>query len=115
MKPTFAEIKEELKRGSGTEGAKLRIWAFFKLEPTVSEAVAFLKEEYGYFFGHSAIDPSQFGVDYTTKGATFIDKNWEKTVIPWSDVEKVIRNMVETGEYTIPKPEPKYGWQRVEL
>ena len=119
-------IQIELKRTNGTEGKKLRIYGMYQHHPTKADAVAFLKEEYGYL-GHSAIGESPWGcMSYPSKGMVFDhSKTGERAVVQWDEIESILRDLVWSGQYltadeiaaykAIPNhekiPEPRYGWQ----
>ena len=70
------EINHALRHGSGFEGSKLRIAAFYASHPSPKAAQDFLKEEYG-IGGHSHTYLSGNGgfVDYDSKGIRFSGKS----------------------------------------
>ena len=95
------EINHALRHGSGFEGGKLRIAAFYASHPAPKAAQDFLKEEYG-IGGHSHTYLSGNGgfVDYDSKGIRFSGKGYsEQTRLRWPAVEQHIRGMVENGTY----------------
>jgi hypothetical protein len=46
---SHSEIEYELKHGTGTQGGKLRIYDFYKKNPTEKAAVDFIKDEFGWY------------------------------------------------------------------
>ena len=66
------DAEQELLRGSLIQDGSLRIYALYQHNPTVKEAVDFLKEEYG-IGGHSYTfwDGGNGYVDYDSKGIHF--------------------------------------------
>ena len=93
------EINHALRHGSGFEGGKLRIAAFYASHPSSKAAQDFLKEEYG-IGGHSHTYLSGNGgfVDYDSKGIRFSGKGYsEQSRLRWPAVEQHILGMVEIG------------------
>ena len=104
------EIDHALRRGSGFEGGKLRIAAFYASHPAPKAAQDFLKEEYGVG-GHSHTYLSGMGgfVDYDSKGIRFSSKGYsEQTRLRWPAVEQHIRGMVENGTYLTESEQSRY-------
>ena len=104
------EINHALRRGSGFEGGKLRIAAFYASHPSPKAAQDFLKEEYG-IGGHSHTYLSGNGgfVDYDSKGIRFSSKGYsEQTRLRWPTVEQHIRGMVENGTYLTESEQSRY-------
>ena len=95
------EIDHALRRGSGFEGSKLRLAAFYATHPTPKAAQDFLKDEYG-IGGHSHTYLSGMGgfVDYDGKGMRLSSRGFsEQMHLRWPAVEQHIRGMVENGTY----------------
>ena len=95
------EIDHALRRGSGFEGGKLRIAAFYASHPVPKAAQEFLKEEY-YIGGHSHTYLSGMGgfVDYDGKGMRFSSRGFsEQMRLRWPAVEQHIRRMTENNSY----------------
>ena len=104
------EINHALRHGSGFEGSKLRIAAFYASHPSPKAAQDFLKEEYG-IGGHSHTYLSGNGgfVDYNSKGIRFSGKGYsEQTRMRWPAVEQHIRGMVENGTYLTESEQSRY-------
>ncbi len=104
------EINHALRHGSGFEGSKLRIAAFYASHPSPKAAQDFLKEEYG-IGGHSHTYLSGNGgfVDYNSKGIRFSGKGYsEQTRLRWPAVEQHIRGIVENGTYLTESEQSRY-------
>ena len=131
-----ADIDAELRNGSGTEGGKLRIYAFYQHQPDAKSAAAFLKEEYGWFgHSHTFLDGDRGFAEYSPKGMKLqhYDPHYEKNYT-WNAVEKRLRTLISEGsyltdaekaEYTdlerdyagvggVPVPHPRAGFPRPE-
>ncbi len=66
---TEDEIAATLSGGSGVEGGKGRIYAYFKEEHSTKELASFLKEEYGIGGrSHAVSGASHSGEDHNSKG-----------------------------------------------
>ena len=132
-----ADIDAELRNGSGTEGGKLRIYAFYQHQPDAKSAAAFLKEEYGWFgHSHTFLDGDRGFAEYSPKGMKLqhYDPHYEKNYT-WNAVEKRLRTLISEGsyltdaekaEYTdlerdyagvggVPVPHPRAGFPRPEI
>ena len=95
------EIEHVLRRGSGFEGGKMRIAAFYASHPAPRAAQDFLKEEYGVG-GHSHTYLSGSGgfVDYDRQAMRLSSRGYEKQMrMTWTVVEKHVRDMMENGRY----------------
>lgn len=93
------EITWVLKRGSGFENGKSRIFAFFAKTDNTKERAEFLKKEYG-IGGQAPIFYycRQSGVNYDAKGLT-IDKYDEKRTLSWTEVAERIGELVAKNNY----------------
>lgn len=91
------EINELIKKGSGFEEGKERIYAYFKKYNDITERSTFLANEYG--IGGSYIN----GIDesYNGKGITYSkgDIYRPSFVMTWNDVAKRIDSLIQKGEY----------------
>lgn len=91
------EINELIKKGSGFEEGKERIYAYFKKHNDITERSTFLANEYG--IGGSYIN----GIDesYNGKGITYSkgDIYRPSFVMTWNDVAKRIDSLIQKGEY----------------
>ena len=107
-----AEIDAELCCGSGYEGGKIRIYAFFQKEQGRKERAAFLKAEYGTYYGHShtLLDGSRGFVTYLAKGMKFerhADK--QEQTVSWTVMAKRIGELVAADHYLNEKEHAQYA------
>ena len=132
-----ADIDAELRQGTGYQDGKLRVYALYQHQPDPKTAVAFLKEEYGSYYGHSHtfLDGTSGSADYSGKGLKFSwDHYRESTTIKWPALEKRLRQLVAAGDYLteqqkaqyaqleqeyagfggVPMPQPRYGFPKPE-
>lgn len=100
----FEELHKEIMRGSGFEGGKFRIEAFFqKNNPSNQEFADFLKNEYGTG-GHTA-DGNIFSVDHDSKGIQFtlrsVDNGISKETFDfsWTEVAKLTADLIQHDKY----------------
>ena len=93
------EINELIKKGSGFEEGKERIYAYFKKHNDITERSTFLANEYG--IGGSYIN----GIDesYNGKGITYskgdIYRPSSVIRLTWNGVAKRIDSLIQKGEY----------------
>ena len=132
-----ADIDAELRQGTGYQDGKLRVYALYQHQPDPKTAVAFLKEEYGSYYGHSHtfLDGTSGSADCSGKGLKFSwDHYRESTTIKWPALEKRLRQLVAAGDYLteqqkaqyaqleqeyagfggVPMPQPRYGFPKPE-
>ena len=131
-----ADIDAELRQGTGHQGGELRVYALYQHQPDPKAAVAFLKEEYGYYgHSHTFLDGTSGSADYSGKGLKFSwDHYRESTTIKWPALEKRLRQLVASGDYLteqqkaqyaqleqeyagfggVPMPQPRYGFPKPE-
>jgi len=100
----FEELHKEIMRGSGFEGGKFRIEAFFQENnPSTQEFADFLKNEYGTG-GHTA-DGNIFTVDHDSKGIQFtlrsVDNGISKGTFDfsWTEVAKLTADLIKHDKY----------------
>ena len=100
----FEELHKEIMRGSGFEGGKFRIAAFFQENnPSTQEFADFLKNEYGTG-GHTA-DGNIFSVAHDSKGIQFtlrsIDNGISKETFDfsWTEVAKLTADLIKHEKY----------------
>ena len=100
----FEELHKEIMRGSGFEGGKFRIEAFFQENnPSTQEFADFLKNEYGTG-GHTA-DGNIFTVDHDSKGIQFtlrsVDNGISKETFDfsWTEVAKLTADLIKHDKY----------------
>lgn len=89
------EINEELKRGSGFEKGKFRIYEFLSHSMSNEDSVKFLKQEYG-IGGHSLDDGGW--ESHSAKGIT-LERGNKKLTINWNEVAKRITNLMLDDNY----------------
>lgn len=96
---TDEEINELLKKGSGFENGKERIYSFFKEHYNTQERAEFLAKEYG-IGGKYANGINEFhsgiGITYS-KGDTYRPSSVIR--LTWTDVSKRIDNLIQKDEY----------------
>lgn len=100
----FSGISEDdisfvLRKGSGFEGGKGRIYAFFSKNKNTKERAEFLKNEYG-IGGMAPIfwDFRPSGVDYDAKGLTITKMN-EQRRFSWPEVAERIGALINENRY----------------
>ena len=96
---TDEEINELLKKGSGFENGKERIYSFFKEHYNTQERAEFLAKEYG-IGGEYANGINEFhsgiGITYS-KGDIYRPSSVIR--LTWTDVSKRIDNLIQKDEY----------------
>lgn len=104
----FEELHKEIMRGSGFEGGKFRIEAFFQENhPSTQEFADFLKNEYGTG-GHTS-DGNIFSVDHDSKGIHFtlrsVDNGISKETFDfsWTEVAKLTADLIQHDKYITQK------------
>ena len=105
------DAEQELLRGSLIQDGSLRIYALYQHNPTVQEAVDFLKEEYG-IGGHSYTfwDGGNGYVDYDSKGIHFRRYADQATaLLPWKEADKLLRHLIHSERYLSEKDAQKYA------
>ena len=104
---TDEEINELLKKGSGFENGKERIYSFFKEHYNTQERAEFLAKEYG-IGGEYANGINEFhsgiGITYS-KGDTYRPSSVIR--LTWTDVSKRIDNLIQKDEYLDIEEQPK--------
>ena len=105
------DAEQELLRGSLIQNGSLRIYALYQHNPTVKEAVDFLKEEYG-IGGHSYTfwDGGNGYVDYDSKGIHFRRYADQATaLLPWKEADKLLRQLIHSERYLSEEDAKKYA------
>lgn len=101
---TEEELNNILRRGSGVEGGKIRIYHLYQRTLSKKERASFLKEEYGWSGSTLDIQGSSFSMMdcRPNKGITVIKKinneDYER-VMKWSEVEERIGLLIRQNEY----------------
>lgn len=97
-------LREDLQRGTGFEDGKQRVADYVqKNRPTDADLAEYLKKEYGCG-GHSG--PDMPDVSYDSKGVHIRTADKARAYnYTWIEVAKVLRGMIERGEYLTEKQE----------
>ena len=106
-----ADIDAALCRGSGFAGGKLRVYGFYQHGPDSRAAIAFLKEEYGYFgHSHTFLGVSSGFVTYSAKGMNLqhYAPNYEK-MLKWNAVERRLRQLITEKRYLTDAEQAQYA------
>ena len=106
---TEDEIDASMTGGSGVEGGKGRIFAFFQNPHTNKEKVNFLKSEYG-IGGHSHALSGAVGSneDHDGKGLHFKKDGCPDVNFSWETVAKRITDLIQKGRYLTDKEQAEY-------
>ena len=105
------EIDAELCRGSGYQDGKLRIYAMYLGMPDTKAALAFLKREYGSYYGHSQTyqDGSSGIVNYSPKGITFQRFSPSGSFsITWNRAAARLKELVSGQDYFTPAEKERW-------
>ena len=101
----------ELRRGSGTQDGKLRIYAMYLGMPDTRAAVAFLKQEYGSYYAHSQTyqDGSHGTVLYTAKDIEFRRYSPGGSIhISWSRAAARLKELISGQDYFTPAEKERW-------
>lgn len=98
---TGEEAEHVLRSGSGFEGGKMRIAAFYASNHTPDEAKSFLKEEYGTGgWSHTFLNGASGFVDHDAKGIEVREWKTDNRIrLSWVSVDSYIRGMIRNGTY----------------
>ena len=103
-------IERQLKRGSGVEQGKMRIYDTYLKNPTENEYVDFLKQEYGVG-GFSAGEDSQMhdgrGIRMTWKNAE-TNEIVAQTDLKWNQVALKIADLIDDDNYLSASEKEEY-------
>lgn len=104
LQPCESRFSHELKRGSGFEGGKIRIYCA-ALNTNVKQFAVYLKDEYGVG-GHSADFPDggRGFTDYNSSGLTI--REWKSNQAEkhnWQEVAREIKRLIVHNEYLTDK------------
>ena len=106
---TEDEIDAAMTGGSGVEGGKGRIFAFFQNPHTDKEKVAFLKNEYGMGGRSDALSNARGSwVDYDGKGIRYRKDGCPDVLLSWEKVSKRITSLIQKGRYLTDKEQAEY-------
>lgn len=113
---SHSEIEYELKHGTGTQGGKLRIYDFYKKNPTEKAAVDFIKDEFGWYgHSHTFEDGSKGFIDYQPSRGMMINHydTDKKSTLKWTEIEKYLRALVATDRYLTAEEKAQYEEQQL--
>lgn len=97
---TEAELDKAVSIGSGFAGGKQRIFEFYKTNPSKSDAIEFLKKEYGTGGrSYELTDGTRAHISYDAKGIRLEIYGDSEHLFKWPEVEKRIRTLVSEGKY----------------
>lgn len=106
---TEDEIAASLANGSGFEGGKTRIYAFFQTSHTPKENSDFLKKEYG-IGGHTHAVSRESGSyeDHGSKGITLKKAGCADVQMNWNKVASRISELIRMNRYFTPDEQALY-------
>ena len=106
---TEDEIAASLANGSGFEGGKTRIYAFFQTSHTPKENADFLKKEYG-IGGHTHAVSRESGSyeDHGSKGIVLKKNGCADIQMNWNKVASRISELVRLNRYLTPDEQAAY-------
>ena len=106
---TEDEIAASLANGSGFEGGKTRIYAFFQTSHTPKENTDFLKKEYG-IGGHTHAVSRESGSyeDHGSKGITLKKAGCADVQMNWNKVASRISELIRMNRYFTPDEQALY-------
>lgn len=113
---SHSEIEYELKHGTGTQGGKLRIYDFYKKNPSEKAAVNFIKDEFGWYgHSHTFEDGSRRYIDYQPSKGMMISHydTGKKSTLKWTEIEKYLRALVATDRYLTAEEKAQYEEQQL--
>ncbi|MBQ8658931.1 MAG: hypothetical protein IJ506_07320 [Clostridia bacterium] len=105
-------IKRQLKRGSGFQHGKFRIYEKYQTNPSINEFAELLKKEYGVG-GYGSYGDSQ---SHDAKG---IKMSWRKeetrdliadAFLKWNEVAVRVADLIDDGDYLTEEEKEKYNW-----
>ena len=108
-----AEIDTILRQYSG----RLRIFTMYQRNISAKDAVAVLKQEYGYSGGnHTFLDGASGITDYRPDTGLRLVRYHPRTevTVKWPAVEKRIRQLIQEGSYLTPEELEKYQSDHLE-
>ena len=107
---TEDEIDHALDRGSGVEGGKGRIYAYFTAEHTGKEKAAFLKDEYGTGgHTHAVSGASGSYKDHSAKGITLKKADCANVELSWTKVAARIDSLIQKDRFLSPREKERYA------
>ena len=103
------EIDAAMTRGSGFEGGKGRIFAFFQEPHTDKEKVDFLRHEYGIGgYSHALSGAMDSNEDHDGKGLHYKKNGCPDVHLTWEKVAKRITGLIQKGRYLTEQEQAQY-------
>ena len=107
---TEDEIDHALDRGSGVEGGKGRIYAYFTAEHTGKEKAGFLKNEYGIGGrSHAVSGASHSGENHDSRGITLKKADCANVELSWTKVAARIDSLIQKDRFLSPREKERYA------
>ena len=106
---TEDEISASLTRGSGVDGGKGRIYAYFTEKHSSKEQVDFLKKEYGIGGrSHAVSGATHSGEDHSGKGIVLKKQDCPDVQMNWANVAKRISELIRKDRFLTPEEKTQY-------
>ena len=106
---TEDEISASLTRGSGIDGGKGRIYAYFTEKHSSKEQADFLKREYGIGgSSHAVSGATHSGEDHSGKGIVLKKQDCPDVQITWANVAKRISELIRKDRFLTPEENTQY-------
>ena len=106
---TEDEISASLTRGSGIEGGKGRIYAYFREKHSSKEQADFLKREYGIGGrSHAVSGATHSGEDHSGKGIVLKKQDCPDVQMNWTNVAKRISELIRKDRFLTPEEKAQY-------
>ena len=106
---TEDEISASLTRGSGIDGGKGRIYAYFTEKHSSKEQVDFLKNEYGIGgSSHAVSGATHSGEEHGGKGIVLKKQDCPEVQITWANVAKRISELIRKDRFLTPEEKAQY-------
>ena len=106
---TEDEISASLTRGSGIDGGKGRIYAYFTEKHSSKEQAGFLKNEYGIGGrSHAVSGATHSGEEHGGKGIVLNKQDCPEVQITWANVAKRISELIRKDRFLTPEEKTQY-------
>jgi N12 class adenine-specific DNA methylase/adenine-specific DNA methylase len=106
---TEDEISASLTRGSGIDGGKGRIYAYFTEKHSSKEQADFLKNEYGIGGrSHAVSGATHSGEDHSGKGIVLKKQDCPEVQMNWANVAKRISELIRKDRFLTPEEKTQY-------
>ena len=106
---TEDEISASLTRGSGIDGGKGRIYAYFTEKHSTKEQADFLKNEYGIGGrSHAVSGATHSGEDHSGKGIVLKKQDCPEVQMNWANVAKRISELIRKERFLTPEEKTQY-------